>query len=108
MSDRHTGMQARLKDVNPLAVYIPCSAHSLNLVGVSAVDCCVEVINFFGFVLQLYNFFSASTHRWAILTAQLDSNELTVNYLKQDGQHVQMQSKLCALVIMLSSHHCPK
>ena len=76
-------MQAQLKDVNPLAVYIPCSAHSLNLVGVSAVDCCVEAINFFGFVQQLYNFFSASTHRWAILTEQLDSNGLTVKSLSE-------------------------
>ena len=83
VSCRHTGMQARLKDAHPLAVYIPCSAHSLNLVGVSAVDCCVEAISFFGFVQQLYNFFSASIHRWTILTEQLDSNRLTVKSLSE-------------------------
>ena len=33
MSGRYSGMQARLRSVNPLAFYIPCMAHSLNLVG---------------------------------------------------------------------------
>ena len=38
MSGRYGGMQARLKAINPLVVYIPCMAHSLNLVGVNSVD----------------------------------------------------------------------
>ncbi|XP_065679772.1 zinc finger MYM-type protein 1-like [Hydra vulgaris] len=33
MSGRYTGLQARIKKVNPLATFVPCSAHSLNLVG---------------------------------------------------------------------------
>nr|XP_047141435.1 zinc finger MYM-type protein 1-like [Hydra vulgaris] len=32
MSGRYTGLQARIKKVNPLATFVPCSAHSLNLV----------------------------------------------------------------------------
>ncbi|KAK4881074.1 hypothetical protein RN001_004393 [Aquatica leii] len=40
MSGRYTGMQARLKDKNPVAVFIPCAAHSLNLVGQAAASCC--------------------------------------------------------------------
>lgn len=33
MSGIYSGLQARIKEVAPLADYIPCSAHSLNLVG---------------------------------------------------------------------------
>ena len=35
MSGRYKGMQAQIREVNPKAVYIPCAAHSLNLVGLS-------------------------------------------------------------------------
>jgi len=73
MLGRYTGMQAHLRKVNTLAFYIPCMAHSLNLVGVSAVDCCIEAVSFFGFVQSLYTFFSASTHCWAILKDKLDT-----------------------------------
>lgn len=31
MSGCYTGLQARIRDLNPLATYVPCSAHSLNL-----------------------------------------------------------------------------
>lgn len=37
MSDQYTGLQARIMDVNKRALYVPCSLHSLNLVGVNAV-----------------------------------------------------------------------
>jgi hypothetical protein len=57
MSGRYAGMQAHLKNVNPLALYIPCMAHSLNLVGVGAVDCCREAVSFFGFVQSLIHIF---------------------------------------------------
>jgi len=67
MSGRYGGMQAYLTNVNLLAFYIPCMAHSLNLVGVCAVDCCKDAVSFFGFVQNLYTLFSASTRRWAIL-----------------------------------------
>ena len=50
MSGKYSGMQARLKEVNPLALYIPCAGHSLNLVGTAAASCCVEVISLFGFI----------------------------------------------------------
>ena len=68
MSGKYSGMQAHIKLKNKLTDYITCAAHSLNLVGQSAVDCCVEAVSFFGLTQELYNFFSASTHRWKILT----------------------------------------
>jgi hypothetical protein len=73
--------KARLKSVNPLALYIPCMAHSLNLVGVCAVDCCVHAVSFFGFVQSVFTFFSASTHRWSVLNECLGSHGLVVKSL---------------------------
>lgn len=64
MSGKYNGVQAHLKRKNPLIHYIPCAAHSLNLVGTNAVDCCPEAGNFFDFVQSIYSFSSSSTHRW--------------------------------------------
>lgn len=71
MAGRYTGLQARIKELSPLAEYVPCAAHSLNLVGSVAVESCNQTITFFGFIQSLYNFFSASTHRWNILNTKL-------------------------------------
>jgi len=57
MSGCISGVQARLKDINTAAVFIPCSAHSLNLVGVKAASSCVRAISYFGFIQKLYVFF---------------------------------------------------
>lgn len=43
MAGKYSGLQARIKQINPLAEFIPCSAHSLNLVGVHAVESCTTV-----------------------------------------------------------------
>jgi len=81
MSGRYAGMQAHLRKVNPLAFYIPCMAHSLNLVGVCAVDCCKDAVSFFGFVQSFYTFFSASTRRWAILKDNLSTKGFVLKSL---------------------------
>jgi hypothetical protein len=39
MSGHYSGLQVRLKDQNKYALYVPCAGHSINLVGVQAVDC---------------------------------------------------------------------
>lgn len=70
MSGKYKGLQALVKECNELADYVPCAAHSLNLVGVEAVSVVPEMINFFGIVQQLYVFFSASPHRWELLNKQ--------------------------------------
>ena len=80
MSGKYKGMQRKVLEVNNLAIYVPCAAHSLNLVGRSAVDCCLEAVKFFGTVQNIYTFFAASTHRWKVLTDHL-SNEKVVKDL---------------------------
>lgn len=47
MSGQFEWLQAYVKNKNPLAVFMPCTAHSLNLVGVNNVNCCTEAVNFF-------------------------------------------------------------
>ncbi|CAH1104538.1 unnamed protein product [Psylliodes chrysocephalus] len=71
MSGIHSGLQARIKSKNNLAIYVPCAAHSLNLIGESAAECCFEATKLFMFLQNLYNFFAASTSRWEILNKQL-------------------------------------
>jgi len=72
MSGKYNGMQQILKNKNSLVDYIPCVGHSLNLVGQSAVDCCIEAVSFFGFLQRLYAFFVASTHRWGVLQTHVE------------------------------------
>ena len=47
MAGQYSGLQSRVKKINPLADFIPCSAHSLNLVGVNAVESCSGATLFF-------------------------------------------------------------
>lgn len=67
MSGTYSGLQAQIKGQNELAEYIPCFAHSLNLVGVAAAEACDKAVAFFHLVQAVYNFFSASTYRWVKL-----------------------------------------
>lgn len=81
MSGTYSGLQARLKEVNPLIFYVPCSAHSLNLVGSSAAECCKLAKDFFALLQLLFNFFSSSTHRWAILQSYFNAKNLSLKTL---------------------------
>ena len=62
-----SGLQARIRERNPLADYIPCFAHSLNLVGHSAVDNISAASKFYELVGNVYCLFSASTYQWELL-----------------------------------------
>ena len=55
MSGKYTGVQARIKALSPYADYVPCSAHSLNLVGTHAASC-TAATDFFLFLQKFYYF----------------------------------------------------
>lgn len=74
MAGRYSGVQARIKNLNPLAEFVPCSGHSLNLVGVNAVESSTTAVGYFCILQGVYNFFSSSTSRWQALNANLSSN----------------------------------
>ena len=67
MKGRHQGVQARLLQKNPRAVFVPCGAHTLNLVIADAAKSSRDAVGFFGYVQKLVTFFSAGTQRWNIL-----------------------------------------
>lgn len=71
MAGCYNGLQAHIMKVNPRAHYIPCAAHSLNLVGVCAAESCIGATSFFGLVNTLYTFFSLSTYRWGVMLKYL-------------------------------------
>ena len=78
MSGKYNGMQAILREQNSLAVFIPCAAHSLNLVGHDAVSCCRSAVAFFDFVQEIFVFFTASPARYERLHRKLSENNLPV------------------------------
>uniref|UniRef100_A0A8C5PB73 Zinc finger MYM-type protein 1 n=1 Tax=Leptobrachium leishanense TaxID=445787 RepID=A0A8C5PB73_9ANUR len=82
MSGHYKGMQARIVSLNKYAKYIPCFAHSLNLVGKDAANSCSEAVTFFDFVQALYVFFSGSTRRYKKLKDKLDEKGLSVSMPK--------------------------
>ena len=61
MSGSISGVQTRLRERNPKAVFINCDNHSLNLAGVHAASVDPTIITFFGTVQEVYSFFSGST-----------------------------------------------
>ncbi|KAL4097338.1 hypothetical protein QTP88_022132 [Uroleucon formosanum] len=75
MSGVYSGLQARIKGACPYAIFVPCAAHSLNLVGEYAANCCTLGTEFFNFLQALYTFFSASTYRWEILSDYLTNSK---------------------------------
>ncbi|XP_025200207.1 zinc finger MYM-type protein 1-like [Melanaphis sacchari] len=87
MAGAYSGLQARIKEINPLANFVPCAAHSLNLVGMCAASACREACDFFDIVQNIYNFFTASTHRWSELEGTL--HEITPEKVREDAEVLQ-------------------
>ena len=66
MKGNHQGIQKRLLEKNPRALYMPCACHSLNLTLCDMANSCVKAVSFFGIVQRLYTLFSGSTKRWKV------------------------------------------
>ncbi|XP_065642402.1 52 kDa repressor of the inhibitor of the protein kinase-like [Hydra vulgaris] len=77
MSGQYNGLRALLQRENQLAVYTPCAAHSLNLIGIEAAKVVHEVEIFVFTIQQLFVFFSSSTKKWNAITDALKLNEKT-------------------------------
>lgn len=75
MAGKYNGLQARIKALNPYAEFVPCSAHSLNLVIVKSVESNGKILDFFTFLQELYNYFSSSTHRWLLFNEKIKENK---------------------------------
>jgi hypothetical protein len=90
MKGKHQGVQTRLLEINPRALYMPCACHSLNLTLCDMAKSCSKVVSFFGVIQRIYALFSRSTKRWKIL---LDNVEhLTVKSLSNTRWESQVNS----------------
>ena len=74
-------MQVIILEKCQLAAFIPCVAHSLNLVGKCAAECCLGAVSFLYLMNQLYTHFSTSTHHWRVLKEALGPGGLVVHKL---------------------------
>lgn len=63
MSGKITGLQTRVLEVEPRALYVHCSAHSLNLVVQDALENVTSARNFIGFAKEIINFIRDSPKR---------------------------------------------
>ncbi|KAF0712026.1 zinc finger MYM-type protein 1-like [Aphis craccivora] len=67
MSGVYSGLQARIKHTQPLALYVHCAAHNLNLVINDSVKNINEIQNFYEKLECLYLYFENSIKWWAHL-----------------------------------------
>jgi hypothetical protein len=67
----YQGVQSRILSENPRALFVPCSAHSLNLLLGEMASSVRMAISFFGTSQCFYTIFEASTERWKILTTHV-------------------------------------
>ena len=57
MAGKYNGVQQKILEKIEFSKFTPCAGHSLNLVGRAAVNSCLDAVNFFGVVNELYCFF---------------------------------------------------
>ncbi|XP_001943532.2 zinc finger MYM-type protein 1-like [Acyrthosiphon pisum] len=84
------GVQARILNDNPRALFLPCCAHSLNLLLGDMANCIPRAMTFFGVIQRLYTLFSASTERWEILNKHLKC--LTLKPLSETRWECRLES----------------
>ena len=66
VSGDHTGLQRRVREISPSAIFTHCYAHCLNLVIVQSVSENLTARNFFGLLQNLYVFLESCSKRHAI------------------------------------------
>lgn len=76
MKGKNSGLQKKILEINPRAIFVPCLAHTLNLVVNDAAKINNEIVSFFDVVQELYVFFSSSVARWRILKTHVPSLSL--------------------------------
>lgn len=57
MRGKHNRLQKRFLEINSRAFFVPCSAHSLNLVVNDAANILHETVNFLNLIQEIYVFF---------------------------------------------------
>lgn len=94
MASTYKGVQARITEVNRLAEFVPCLAHSLNLVGVHSASSCPEAVSLFGIVQKVFVFFVSSTTRWDIMKKCTKTNLKGSSQTRWSAKHVAVKALL--------------
>jgi hypothetical protein len=85
MSGEISGLQRRVRDIAPHAIFTHCCAHNLNLILMDAVTSNIQTQLFFGTLECLYTFFTGSLPRLSILKEEqcknIESFSLTLKRL---------------------------
>jgi len=97
MSGKYKGVKTRILQINNLAMYVPCNAHSLNLVGNDAAKVCVRMITFFDTVQQIFNFFSSSTSRWTTLMKSINISLKCTSSTRWSAKQDSVSALKCSL-----------
>ncbi|XP_043288811.1 52 kDa repressor of the inhibitor of the protein kinase-like [Venturia canescens] len=87
MAGIHGGVQQKIKDINPKALFTPCANHSLNLCGVHSFGSVPSSLTFFGTLERLYSFFSVSTHRWEMLSQKVGKSVKRLSVTRWSAHH---------------------
>ncbi|XP_078507675.1 zinc finger MYM-type protein 1-like [Lissotriton helveticus] len=83
MSVIYSGVQTRIRQKEPNAVYVHCAAHNLNLVLNDACMHIPEISEFYDILQKVYLFFSQSIKRWELLTTTKESTTHSKPTLKR-------------------------
>lgn len=94
MSGVYGGVQKRISDEQPSAVYVHCAAHNLNLVVNDAVNGVPEVDHFFTVLQDVYKFFGLSINRWDMLSSVTGESTVTLKKLNPSRWAGRAQSLL--------------
>jgi len=60
MQGKYKGLQTKIKEVNPQAIFIWYHAHRLDLIITSTIDSCAKAVDLFGSMEKLFTFISCS------------------------------------------------
>ena len=79
MSGCHKGVQARMTSTLKRDImHIPCASHTSNLAVRHACDCATEFVSLFGYVEELYKFFSTSIKRNHLLRQRIEASPYVI------------------------------
>lgn len=82
MSGKLSGVQKRVREEEPRAIYVHCAAHNLNLVVEDSINCTAEIRNFISLTKEMIVFVKGSPKRLSSfekIQAASDEDEKSIN-----------------------------
>lgn len=83
MSGVYFGVQNRMSEIVPNAIYVHCYAHRLNLCLIHTIKDIQELVNFFDTIQNIYKFFMNSQTRYELFVEAQKQKKYTVLHLER-------------------------